>query len=146
MDPASIHLRCGARLGVGLLFAPKQLRHYHCADDLSRYEWSLTDKGVELIDVEDAAAPQKADKLERMTSNEMAADGYYVVAAVDHNEYKQHWKFLTLWDDYGLYEAAWDPMSVFIQPNATMNHTFPSYLVKNNESQLPTSAETLSKR
>ena len=39
----------------------------------------------------------------------MAVDGYYVVAAIARHEYKQGWKFLTLWDDYGLSEATREP-------------------------------------
>ena len=49
-----------------------------------------------------------------MTADEMAVDGYYVVAGIARHEYKQGWKFLTLWDAYGLSEATWEPMSAFI--------------------------------
>ena len=37
-------------------------------------------------------------------------------------------------------------MSAFIQPNASINPIFRSYLVENNEGQLLTRAETLSQR
>ena len=37
-------------------------------------------------------------------------------------------------------------MSAFIQPDGGINPIFRSYLVENNEGQLLTSAETLSKR
>ena len=47
---------------------------------------------------------------------------------------------------YGLYEAALEPMSAFIQPDGSINPIFRSYLVENNEGQLPTRAETLSQR
>ena len=78
-----------------------------------------------------------------MTADEMAVDGYYVVAGIARHEYKQGWKFLTLWDGYGLSEATWEPMSAFIQPDGGINPIFRSYLVENNEGQLLTRAETL---
>ena len=56
-------------------------------------------------DLENAASPKEADELEVMTADEMAVDGYYVVAGIARHEYKQGWKFLTLWDGYGLSEA-----------------------------------------
>ena len=85
------------------------------------------------MDLENAASPEEADQLEEMTANEMAVDGYYVVAGIARHEYKQGWKFLTLWDGYGLSEAAWEPMSAFIQPDGSINPIFRSYLVENNK-------------
>ena len=72
--------------------------------------------------------------MEEMTTEEMAVDGYYVVAGIARHEYKQGWKFLTLRDGYGLLEATWEPMSAFIQLDGTINPLFRSYLVENNES------------
>ena len=37
---------------------------------------------VKLIDLENAANPEEADELEDMTADEMAVDGYYVVAGI----------------------------------------------------------------
>ena len=101
IDGSRIHVRCSPRLGGELLCAPKQLRHYHSPDDLSWDEWRLGDSEVERIDLENAASPEEADELEEMTADEMAVDGYYVVAGIARHEYKQGWKFLTLWDGYG---------------------------------------------
>ena len=122
------------------------MRHYHSPDDLSWDEWRLTDTEVERIDPEKAASPEKADELQEMTADEMAVDGYYVVAGIARHEYKQGSKFPTLWDGYGLSEATWESMSAFIQPDGSINPIFCSYLVENNEGQLPTRAETLSQR
>ena len=119
IDGSRIHVRCSRRLGDELLCAPKQLRHYHPPDDLSWDEWRLSDSEVERIDLENASSPEEADKLEEMTADEMAVDGYYVVAGIAPHEYKQGWKFLTLWDGYGLSEATWEPMSAFIQPDGS---------------------------
>ena len=105
------------------------MRHYHSPDNLSWDEWHLSDSEVERIDLENAASPEEADELEEMTADEMAVDGYYVVAGIARHEYKQGWKFLTLWDGYGLSEATWEPMSAFIQPDGSINPIFRTYLV-----------------
>ena len=69
-----------------------------------------------------------------------------MVAGIARHEYKQGWKFPTLWDGYGLSEATWEPMSAFIQPDGSINPIFRTYLVENNEGQLPTRTETMSQR
>ena len=117
----------------GAAVFPKQLRHYHSPDELLWDDWCLPDCEVEGIDLENAATPEEADKLEEMTAEEMAVDGYYMVAGIARHEYKQCSKFLTLWDRYGLSEATWEPMSAFIQPDGSINPIFRSYLVKNKE-------------
>ena len=98
------------------------------------------------VHLENAAITEEADELHEMTADEMAVDGYYMVAGIARHEYKQGWKFLTLWDGYGLSEATLEPMSAFIQPDGSINHIFCSYLVENNEGQLLTRAETMSQR
>ena len=133
IDGSRIRRRCSPSLGGELLCAPKQLRHYHSHDDLSLDEWRLSDSKVEPIDLENAASPEEADKFEEMSADEMAVDGYCVVAGITRHQYKQGWKFLTLWDGYGLSEAPWEPMSALIQPDGCIKPIFRSYLVENNE-------------
>ena len=146
IDGSRIHVRCSPRLGGELLCAPEQLRHYHSPDKLSWDEWRLSERKVQRIYLENAANPEEADKLEEMTADETAVNGYYVVAGIARHEYKHGWKFLTLWDGYGLSEATWELMSAFIQPDRIINPIFRSCLVENNEGQLLTRAETLSHR
>ena len=81
-----------------------------------------------------------------MTADEMAVDGYYVVAGIACHGYEEGWTFLTLWNGYGLSEATWEPMTAFTKPDGSINPIFRSYLVENNEGQLRTCAETLSQR
>ena len=145
-DGSTINVRCSPCLGGELLCAAKQLRHYHSPHELSWDEWHLSDREVECIDLQNAATSEDADELEEMTANEMAVDGYYVVAGIARHEYKQGWKFLTLSDGYGLSEGRLEPISAFIQPDGSINPIFCSYLVGNNEGQVLTSAETLSQR
>ena len=95
-------MRCTPRPGEELLCAPRQLKHYHAPDELSWDEWRGPDCEVERIDLENAANPEEADKLEKMTAGEKAVDGYYVVAGIARHEYKQGWKSLALWDGYRL--------------------------------------------
>ena len=137
-------MRCSPRLGGELLCAPRHLRHYLSPDELSWDKWRLSDREVERIDLQNAATPGEADELEEMTADEMAVHGYYMVAGIACHEYKQGWKFLTLWDGYGPSEATFEPMSAFIQPDGSINPIFGSYLVGNNEGQLLSRAETLS--
>ena len=146
IDGSGIHVRCSPRLGGELLCAPRELRYYHSPDDLSWDGWRLSDSEVERIDLENAASPEGAEELEEMSADEMAVNGYYVVAGIARHVYKQGWKFLTLWDGYGLSEATWEPMSAFIQRDVSIDPIFRSYLVENNGRQLLTCAETLSKR
>ena len=89
IDGSRIHVRCSPRLGGEQLCAPKQLRHDHSPDDLSWDDWRLSDSEVEPIDLENAVSPEEADKLEEMTADEMAVDGYYVVAGIAHHEYNR---------------------------------------------------------
>ena len=89
---------CSPHVDGELLCAPTQLRHYHSPDELSWDDWRLSDREVERINLENAANPEEADESEEMTAHEMAVDGYYVVAGIVGKEYKQGWKFLTLWD------------------------------------------------
>ena len=146
IDGSRTQVRCSPRLGGELPCAPKHLGHSHSPDALSWDEWPPSYREVERIDLENAAHPEETDELEEMTADEMAVDGYYVVAGIARHEYKQGWKFLTLLDGYGLSEATWEPMSAFTQPDGSINPISRSYIVDNNEGQLLNRAETLSQR
>ena len=105
IDGSRIHVRCSPRLGGELLCAPKQLRHYHSPDDLSLDEWGLSDSEVKRKDLENAASPEEADKLEGMTADEMAVDGYYLVAGIEAgSDPRGH-----LWVTWGVYLCAGKP-------------------------------------
>ena len=139
-------MRCSPRVGGEQLCAPNQLRHYHSPDNLSWDEWRLSVSEDGRIYLENAASPEEADELQGMTGDEMAVDGYYVVAGIARHESKRAPKFLTLWDGYGLSEATWEPMSAFIQPDGNIHPNVCSYLVENYEGQLLTRAGTRSQQ
>ena len=124
-------MRCSPRLAGMLLCAPKQLRHYDSPDKLSWDEWCWSDREVRRIDVENAANPVEADQLEEMTADEMAVDGYYMVAGIARDEYKQGCKLLTLWD-----------MGYRMQPGSPPL-PFYSQMAVSNPSFFPTSLRTM---
>ena len=82
-------MRCSPRLAGELLCASQQLRQYHSLDQLSTDEGRLSDREVERIDLKNTANPEKAEELQEMTADEMAVDGYYVVAGSARPEYKR---------------------------------------------------------
>ena len=137
IDRCRIHARCSPRLGGELLCAPKPLRHYHSPDELSWEEWCLSDRQVEHIDLENAANTEEADELKEMTAHEMAVSGYYVVAGIARHEYKQGWKFLTLWDGYALSEAPWEPTSMYSQMGVSTSSFVPTSLSTTRDSSNP---------
>ena len=98
----------------------------HSPDDVSWDEWRISDNVGKSIGLENADTPEEGDEIEEMTADEMAVDGYYVVAGIARHEYKHGWKLLTLWDGYGLSEASWGPVFAFIQPDGTMIPSFAS--------------------
>ena len=69
IDGSRINVKCSPRLGDELLCAPKPLRHYHSPDDLSWDEWRLSNKEIGKIDLQNAASPEEANKLEEMLPN-----------------------------------------------------------------------------
>ena len=89
MNASRIHVGCSPRPGGELLCAPKQLRHYHYSNEMSLDEWRLCDTEVGRIDLENAAHPEEAYELDEMTADEMAIDGYYVVAGIARHQYEQ---------------------------------------------------------
>ena len=58
----------------------------------------------------------------------MAVDGNCAVAGIARQTYKQGWNFLSLWEGFGVWEATWEPMSAFIQPDGGIHPVFRSYL------------------
>ena len=65
------------------------------------------------MDPKSPADPEEADKLEEITVDEMAVDGYYVVAGIARHEHQLASNFLTLRDGYGLSMQPRSPCPAF---------------------------------
>ena len=44
-------------------------------------------------------------ELPDMNAEEMAKEGFYLVKSVLRHRYRQSWRFLTLWEGFGVKEA-----------------------------------------
>ena len=46
-----------------------------------------------------------------MNAEEMAKEGFYLMKSVLGHRFRQGWRFLTLWEGFGVEEATWEPFS-----------------------------------
>ena len=78
-----------------------------------------------------------------MNAEEMAKEGFNLVKSVVRHRYRQGWRFLTLWEGFGVEEATWEPFSAFLLPGGHLNCVLVDYLSQNNLGELLRLAETL---
>ena len=81
-----------------------------------------------------------------MIAEEMAKEGFYLVKSVVRHRYCQGWRFLTLWEGFGVKEAIWEPFSAFALPEGRLNSVLVDYLSQNNLGELLRLAETLASK
>ena len=55
-----------------------------------------------------------------MNAEEMAKEGFYLVKSVILHRCRQGWRFLTLWEGFGVEEATWEPFSAFVLPEGRL--------------------------
>ena len=79
-------------------------------------------------------------------TEEMAKEGFYLVKSVLRHRYRQGWRFLTLWEGFGVEEATWEPFSAFVLPEERLNSVLVDYLSQNNLGELLRLAETLASK
>ena len=60
-------------------------------------------------------------ELPDMNAEEMAKEGFYLVKSVLRHRYRQGWRFLTVWEGFGVEEATWEPFSAFVLPEGRLN-------------------------
>ena len=96
------------------------------------------------MDLQGAASPMKWKKLSvTLRAQEMAKEGFYLVKLVLRHCYSRGWRFLTLWEGYGVDEATY---SAFLLPNGRLNCVVVEYMSQNNLGELLRLAELLAEK
>ena len=94
-----------------------------------------------------SATPMEVEgELPDMNAEEMAKEGFYLVKSVLRHRYRQGWRFLTLWEGFGVEEATWEPFSAFVLPEGRLNSVLVDYLSQNNLGELLRVPETLASK
>ena len=147
VDGHRITVRCSPRLGGTLVCAPQHLKRYYDPEDLCGEEWKLNDEEIAALDLQGAASPMEVEgEIPDMNEEEMAKEGFYLVKSVLRHPYRQCWRFLTLWEGFGVEEATWEPFSAFVLPEGHLNSVLVDYLSQNNLGELLRLAETLASK
>ena len=124
--------------------AAQQLRRHYDPQDLCGEEWELNDEEIAALDLQGTAGPLEGEgELPDMNAEEMAREGFYLVKSVIRHGYRRGWRFLTLWEGFGVEEATWEPFSAFVLPDARLNSVLVDYVSQNNLGDLLRLAETL---
>ena len=127
--------------------AAQQLKRYYVPEDLCGEEWELNDEEIAALDLQGAASTKKSEgELPDMNAEEMAKEGFYLVKSVIRHRYRQGWRFLTLWEGFGVEEATWEPSSASVLPEGRLISVLVDYLSQNNLGELLRFAETLASR
>ena len=84
--------------------------------------------------------------LPNMNAEEMAKEGFYLVKSILRHRYRQGWRFLTLWERFGVEEATWEAFSAFVLPEGRLNSVLVDYVSQNNHGELLRLAETLASK
>ena len=137
VDRHRITVRCSPRLGGTLVCAAQQLKRYYDAEELCGEEWELNDEEIAALDLQGAASPMEVEgELPDMNAEEMAKQGFYLVKSVIRHCYRQGWRFLTLWEGFGVEEATSEPLSVFPLPEGRLSSVLVDYLSQKNLGEL----------
>ena len=109
VDRHRITVRYSPRLGGTMVCAAQQLRRYYDGEDLCAEEWEPNDEEIAALDLQGAASPMEVEgELPDMNAAKMAQKGFYLVKSVIGHCYRQGWRFLTLWEGFGVGQATWD--------------------------------------
>ena len=137
VDGHRITVRCSPRLGGTLVCTAQNLKRYLCGE-----EWELNNEEIAALDLQGAASQMEVEEeLPNMNAEEMAEEGFYLVKSVIRHRYREGWRFLSLWEGFGVEEGTWEPFSAFVLPEGRLNSVL--YLSQNNLGELLRLAETL---
>ena len=126
-----------------LVCAAQHLRRYYDPEDPRGGEWELKDEEIAALDLQGATSPMEVDgDHPDMNAQEMAKEGFCFVKSVLRHRYCQGWRFLNLWEVFGVEEAAWEPFSAFVLPEGRLNSVLVNYVSQNNLGDLLRLAET----
>ena len=147
VDGHCITVRCSSCLGETLVCAAQHLKRYYDPEDLCGGEWELNDEEIAALDLQEAASPMEIEgELLDMNAEEMAKEGFYLVKSVLRHRHRQHWRFLTLWEGFGVGEANPEPFSAFVLPEGRLNSVLVDYFSQSNLGELLRLAETLASK
>ena len=109
-DGHCITVGCSPRLGGTLVWAAQQPKPYYDPEDFCGDQWELNDKEIAALELQEAASLMEGEgELPDMNAEEMAKEGFYIVKSVIQHRYCQGWRFLTLWEGFGVEEASSEP-------------------------------------
>ena len=130
-------MRCSHQLGGTLVCAAQHLKRYYDHEDVCGEGWELNDEEIAALDLQGAASSMEVEgELPDMDAEEMAKEGFYFVKYILRHRYRQRWRFLTLWEGFGVGEATWEPSPAFVLPGGRLNSVLVDYLSQNNLGEL----------
>ena len=147
----SVVIRASPRFGGLVEVGFPQLKHYALEEDVPAESWEeLADDMAVAMDDEEEDPNSDSESEEapviEMTPAEMQKQGFFEIQAVVKHQYRQGWRFLTVWKGYPLAEASWLPMSAFVLDNGRLNSVFSDYCAKAGLKDLLSKALAMAQR
>ena len=94
------------------------------------------DEEITALDLQGTASPMEVEgALPAMIAGDIAKEGFYLVRSVIKHRYYQGWRFLTLWEGFGVEEATWEPFSAFLLPEGRLNSVLVDCLFRSNHGE-----------
>ena len=104
----------------------------------------MNDEEIAALDLQGAASPMEVEgEFPDMNAQAVSQEGLYMVRSILRHRYRQGWRFLTLWETYGMGRATWEPFSAFVLPEGRLNTVLVDYLFQNNPGELLRLVKTL---